>query len=174
LDFVPLLESRWTEVRDEMLRVNLGHFTAWPEKNLYDYDSGWPLYGLYGQGRKVERNCALCPCTTALVEQVPGVITAGFSRLEPRTHIPPHHGHSDRVQRCHLPLKVPRCGQCALRVGEDILTWTPGRCLVFDDSIEHEAWNDTEEERIVLMIELRQEFSSRSVPATAEEPFHLA
>lgn len=83
---------------------------------------------------------------------MPGLTTAGFSRLAPGTHIQPHVGYTSAVLRCHLGLVVPDEG-CALRVGEDTRTWAEGRCVVFDDTVEHEAWNRSGSDRIVLLVD---------------------
>src|SRR5215470_11228679 len=77
-----------------------------------------------------------------LVRGIPGMTMAGFSRLAPGAHITPHRGYegySGFVLRCHLGLVVPE--GCALKVGDETRGWQEGRCLVFDDSYEHEAWN---------------------------------
>jgi len=75
-----------------------------------------------------------------------------FSLLAPRTKIPAHTGVANTRLVCHLPLIVPK--GCAFRVGESVREWRPGEAFVFDDTIEHEAWNDSEELRIVLIVDL--------------------
>jgi aspartate beta-hydroxylase len=82
--------------------------------------------------------------------------TAGLiyvSRLRAHTHIDAHRGPTNLRVRCHLGLDVPE-GDCAIRVGADTRRWTEGRCLVFDDYFEHEAWNHTDEDRLVLIVDL--------------------
>src|SRR5262249_34462521 len=127
---------------------------VFPERQLYE--SGWDVYGLYAFGRKLERNCRRCPETTRLVEAIPNLATAGFSRLEPGTHIKPHVGYPDTVLPSPPGLIVPQ-GGCALRVGPETRTWQEGRCLVFDDTTEHEAWNRSDAVRIVLIIDFAKE-----------------
>ena len=100
------------------------------EKNLYN--QGWKVFGLYAFGNKLEENCQLCPQTTQLVEKIPGLTTAGFSRLASGTKITPHVGYSDKVLRCHLGLIVPLA--CALRVGSKTKSWQRGKCFIFDDT----------------------------------------
>jgi aspartyl/asparaginyl beta-hydroxylase (cupin superfamily) len=75
-----------------------------------------------------------------------------FSILEPHTHIPPHHGMLNTRLICHLPLIVP--DGCRLRVGNDVRLVEAGKMLIFDDSIEHEAWNDSDDSRIILLFEI--------------------
>jgi aspartyl/asparaginyl beta-hydroxylase (cupin superfamily) len=75
-----------------------------------------------------------------------------FSRLRPHTHIPPHWGMLNTRLICHIPLIVPL--GCRLRVGNEVRNVEAGKAMIFDDSIEHEAWNDSDETRIVLLFEI--------------------
>ena len=75
-----------------------------------------------------------------------------FSRLGPGAHIPPHHGMLNARLICHLPLIVPE--GCGFRVGGETRKWEVGKLLVFDDSVEHEAWNDSDEDRIILIFDV--------------------
>lgn len=81
------------------------------------------------------------------------IIAAEFSQLSGGTHILPHHGFSKMILRCHLPLIVPDGEQCGIRVGNEIRHWKTGEFLIFDDSFEHEAWNNSTESRLVLMLD---------------------
>jgi ornithine lipid ester-linked acyl 2-hydroxylase len=157
--FTRNLEESFEAIRSELLALTRDKFMVFPERQLYE--SGWDVFPFYAFGRKLERNCQLCPETTRAVETIPGLTTASFSRLEPGTHIKPHVGYQDTVLRCHLALIVPE--NCALRVGPETRAWEPGKCLVFDDTTEHEAWNRSEEVRIVLIIDFTK-------PGVAYEP----
>ena len=75
------------------------------------------------------------------------------SRMRPMTHITPHRGPTNLRLRCHLAIKVPP-GDCAIRVGEETRRWQEGGCLVFDDFLVHKAWNRTDEESVVLIVDL--------------------
>lgn len=153
--FTRLLEQHWREVLSEYEAVATNpQMHAWPEKQYYD--GQWDTFGLYAFGARRHRNCELCPATTRLVEQIPGMQMAGFSRLAPQTHIKPHRGYDGWAQyvlRCHLALKVN--DQCGLRVGPETRTWEAGKTLVFCDATEHEAWNRGDHERVVLLIDFR-------------------
>ena len=85
------------------------------------------------------------------LEQIPNLTTAGFSALAPGTCIAPHTGYPDGVLRCHLGLVIPP--DCALRVGDDVQAWENGKCLIFDDTAEHEAWNRSDRTRVVLLLD---------------------
>jgi beta-hydroxylase len=169
--FTQALEANWQSVRGELDRLSKDNFMAWPDRFLYGqpdrqrYGSGWDVFGLYAFGQKIKRNCALCPQTSRLVEEIPGLTTAGFSWLEPGTHIKPHVGYASNVLRCHLGLIVP--GDCALRVGPETRTWQEGRCMVFDDTTEHEAWNRSDRSRVVLIIDFTRPGAAFAPPPQA-------
>lgn len=109
------------------------------------------LFCVYG--RPVEENVSLCPRTWQLLREIPGMKTALFSILEPGMYIRPHNGPFKGVLRYHLGLRVPKAGRCEIRVGEEIRSWREGESLVFDDTLEHEAWNETDALRAVLFVD---------------------
>lgn len=150
--FIPSLEANWSIIKEELTQLQAGDFTPWPEKYLYE--KGWNVFGLYAFGNPIVENCRLCPQTTALVEGIRGMVTAGFSALAPGTHIIPHTGYTDSVLRCHLGLIVPP--ECALRVGSEIKAWEAGKCTIFDDTLEHEAWNRSQFPRVVLLLDFEK------------------
>ena len=98
-------------------------------------DDRWKTYFLYGMGYKAEQNCARCPETTRLVEQVPGMKTAFFSILSPGKHIPPQRGLYKGFLRYHLGLIVPEPKEaCWIRVDDRVAHWEEGKSLMFDDT----------------------------------------
>lgn len=156
--FVEVLERNWRVIRDEMTALGDRDYIPWPERSIYG-ESGWRTFGLYAFGQRQRRGCMLCPQTDQLVRRIPGMTMAGFSRLAPGTHITPHTGYagySGYVLRCHLGLEIPE--GCAIRVGDETREWQSGKCLVFDDSVEHEAWNRGSRVRTVLLIDFRNPF----------------
>jgi beta-hydroxylase len=153
--FATEFEKNWQIIRDEMIALRTTGFIAWPEKSLYG-ETGWSTFGLYAFGQKQAANCALCPRTTALVEAVPGLAMAGFSRLDPGAHIKPHVGYDEYsryVLRLHLGLETN--SDCALRVDNETRVWQEGRALVFCDAVEHEAWNRGTTTRTVLLLDFK-------------------
>ena len=103
-------------------------------------------------------NAARCPKTMDALGKVPlsniGSRTPSvlFSMLRPGAHIPPHHGMLNSRLICHLPLIVPE--GCWLRVGNETRTVEAGKMMIFDDSIEHEAKNESGEVRIILLFDI--------------------
>jgi beta-hydroxylase len=164
-----VLESNWHTIRRELETLPGSEFTPWKETNLYS--TGWDVFGFFAFGSRIEDHCKLCPETAAIIEKIPGVVTAGFSSLQPSTHIKPHFGYTynytesglterqalnDGVLRCHLALIVPTAITslgCCIRVGDSLSNWEEGKCIVFDDTMEHEAWNRTEGTRVVLIVD---------------------
>ncbi|KAM3108038.1 aspartyl/asparaginyl beta-hydroxylase domain-containing protein [Phormidesmis sp. 146-33] len=152
-DFVYQLEANWRTIKTELTQLDPKDFIPYPEKYLLQKKTGWDIFGLYFLGVKIDINCELCPKTAQLIEAVPGMMTAGFSRLAAGAHIVPHSGKPSNVLRCHLGLSVPE--KCALRVASDIQQWQNGQCLVFDDTSEHEAWNLSDRPRDILLLDFK-------------------
>jgi beta-hydroxylase len=157
------LEDNWTVMRDELDDI-LQHREALPsfhdiaeDASTISQDDDWKTFFLYGYGEKAEENCARCPRTTELIEQVPGMTTAFFSILSPGKHIPPHRGPYKGVLRYHLGLKVPEpAEQCRIRVDDEVVHWEEGDSMVFDDTYNHEVWNETDGERAILFLDVKR------------------
>ena len=142
----------WQAIRAELNGIDHHAFVEWPERDIYT--GAWSVFPFYRFGEKVESTCGACPRTTALIEAIPGMVTAGFSRLKPATHIQPHSGYTDQVLRFHLGLTGG--ADCGLRVGQETRGWHPGSAFVFDDTREHEAWNRGTEDRVVLLLDFKR------------------
>jgi ornithine lipid ester-linked acyl 2-hydroxylase len=118
-------------------------------------DDRWKTLFLYGYGFEAKLGVEMCPRTAALMREIPGMTTAMFSILSPRKHILAHRGPYKGVLRYHLGLIVPREARaCRIRVGDDIRHWEAGQSMVFDDTFDHEVWNDTDETRVVLFVDV--------------------
>jgi hypothetical protein len=152
---VGYLESNYDEIRDEILALAATRFHR--ETERIGRTGDWDVAFLYERGRRRDEVCAACPVTAHGIEAYPTVRTlAGLiyvSRMRAATHISAHRGPTNLRVRCHLGIKVPE-GDCAIRVGEETRHWQEGKCLVFDDYFVHEAWNHTDEDRIVLIVDL--------------------
>jgi ornithine lipid ester-linked acyl 2-hydroxylase len=159
--WVAHVEANWTVIREELERVLDDHAAL---ANFQDIskdqieitdDDRWKTFFLYGYGFKAKLGVEMCPRTAALMEQIPGMKTAMFSILSPRKHILDHRGPYKGVLRYHLGLIVPRDAEaCRIRVGEDIRHWEEGKSLIFDDTFNHEVWNETDETRVVLFVDV--------------------
>ena len=118
----------------------------------------WSVYSLWHDGAPNAEHIAQCPKTAAVLSKLPlcdipnYAPGAFFSVLKPHTTLPPHTGTTNTRSIVHLPLVVPE--GCRFRVGADTRPWQKGRAWVFDDTIEHEAWNDSHEIRIILIFDI--------------------
>jgi len=133
------------------------HRPVFDTKGLLN-NADWGAFYLIQDGAEVAANAARCPRTLAALREVPLCRIEGrtpsvlFSLLRPGARIPPHHGFTNTRLICHLPLIVPP--NCGLRVGNETRPWSEGELVVFDDSIEHEAWNSSTELRVVLLFDV--------------------
>ena len=164
------LEAATATIRDELLgalREESGGFNPyisrpdgaplnqWAELNR---SMDWSAFFLWKDGEKVEKHCNRCPKTSVLMETLPliDIPTLGptvlFSALEPHAHIPAHTGSTNVRLIVHLPLIVPP--GCRFRVGNETREWQEGKAWVFDDTIDHEAWNDSDQKRVIMMIDV--------------------
>jgi aspartate beta-hydroxylase len=172
-DYFPwldILETATDSIRDELLGVlsadqeGIRPYVAfaqglplkqWQELN---HSRRWGAYFLWNQGQREEPHLARCPRTAAALAATPQVDipgrgpTAFFSILEARTKIPPHTGVTNTRLTVHLPLIVPP--GCRFRVGGETREWRAGSAWVFDDSIDHEAWNDSDVARAILIFDV--------------------
>ena len=166
--WIPELESHSAEIRTELLQLLEKQDVLQPYVNIDSEDSrqwqnlnhskAWGSYHLYRGGEPLPDNCADCPKTARILSKLPLIKIAGhaseafFSILQPGTHIPPHNGLGNYKLAVHLPLVIPE--GCAIRVGYETRTWTEGKCMIFDDSFQHEAWNKSQQIRAVLIFEI--------------------
>jgi len=126
----------------------------------------WNASFLWKDGARIEEHCRRCPGTAALLGEMPMADmpgyapTAFFSVLQPHAEIPPHTGVTNARLIVHLPLIVPR--GCRFRVGNTTKGWRPGEAWIFDDTIEHAAYNDSDEIRIILIFDIWNPFLTQA------------
>ncbi|CAN7574591.1 aspartyl/asparaginyl beta-hydroxylase domain-containing protein [Trinickia sp. LjRoot230] len=153
--FVKNLEDNYPSILSELQNLEKTYFMDWPEKEIYN--GKWTVFGFYKFGQRIAEHCDLCPSTARILENIPGMLTAGFSSLAAGTYLRPHVGYTNQVLRCHLGLVVPE--NCGIRVGDESRNWKVGEAFVFDDTIEHEAWNRSESTRVVLLLDFKKNLS---------------
>lgn len=161
--FLAPIEADWTKIRAELdgllkdrARLPAFHQIS-PDQQYISKGDHWKVFILFGFGVPSERNCARCPETARLLRSVPGLQSAWFSILAPRYHIPRHRGVTKSVLRAHLGLIIPaQRERCTMQVDDCTVGWEPGKCLVFDDFYPHEVWNETDEERVVLIFDFER------------------
>lgn len=138
----------------------------------------WKVFTFQFFGIRHPSNCRLCPETYKALKQIPGLVSADFSYLPANTQIKPHVGFTKMVLRAHLGLIIPE--HCGIRVGDQVKSWEPGKVLSFDDSFEHEAWNNSDQDRFILMLDIanpKWNYSADEINRykieTLREPFML-
>ena len=157
-----LLRDNWEVIRDEALAVMadrenvppLGKVS--PDHRGIAPTSAWKSFFFGGYGYKAAANRARCPRTAALLDRVPNVVVAFYSIFEPGAYVPRHKGVTSGLINAHLPLIVPppEAGRCEIRIDDKYYRWTAGEYLIFDETYEHEVWNDTPEPRVVLLLQV--------------------
>jgi aspartyl/asparaginyl beta-hydroxylase (cupin superfamily) len=124
------------------------------QMNLSKAD-GWKTYFFSLLGHRIEESYERCPETGKLLDSIPGVTLAFFSVLSPGMHIKRHRGAYKGVVRCHLGLIVPEPRTAVrMQVGDEMIYWEEGKCVIFDDTHKHEVWNDTNDIRVVLLFDV--------------------
>lgn len=167
--WAPTVEAATAAIRDEILAElgrEGGRFSPYmvsdPSRPRSSYhglidNPEWSTLELWEKGEAVPGVTERFPVTMAAMEatdlphitvRAPNIL---FSKLSPGARIPPHHGVINTRLVCHLPLIVP--SGCGFRVGGEVRQWEEGKLLIFDDSIEHEAWNDGGSDRIILIFD---------------------
>lgn len=156
------IDERYEEIRDELLAI-LPDQACLPR--YHDLDerqqgisastpSDWKVFMLYVMGEKPDENRSRCPVTSAVLDEVPDLFQAFFSILEPGKHVPAHCGPYRGYIRYHLGLQVPRKKPPSIRVRDTTYTWKEGESVLFDDSWDHEVRNDSDETRVVLIVDV--------------------
>jgi aspartyl/asparaginyl beta-hydroxylase (cupin superfamily) len=122
-------------------------------------NADWSTYFLWENGGPVDDHIAYCPKTfqttmdtVPLCHIGPRAPSVMLSLLRPGAHIPPHTGMLNCRYVCHLPLVIPE--NCGFRVGETTIEWTEGTMIAFDDTVQHEAWNRSDKNRLVLIFDI--------------------
>jgi len=158
--FIAPLEVGWRDINAELDGVlkdrdSIPYFDKIsPDQTRISHSQKWKAYFLWGMGEELTGSTARCPKTAALLRQVPNLRSAWFSILGPNYHIKPHRGITKGVLRAHLGLVIPQhWHECRMKVDEEMVHWREGKCFVFDDSRTHQVWNNTDEERVILLFD---------------------
>ncbi|XP_031141134.2 aspartyl/asparaginyl beta-hydroxylase isoform X2 [Sander lucioperca] len=158
-DLVKTLERNWKTIRDEALTVmdqNTGLFI--PEEENLREKGEWGQYTLWQQGKKAGTACQGVPKTCSLLERYSEATGCKrgqikFSVMHPGTHVWPHTGPTNCRLRMHLGLVIPKQG-CRIRCTDQTREWEEGKVLIFDDSFEHEVWQDADRYRLIFIVDV--------------------
>ncbi|XP_026868924.2 aspartyl/asparaginyl beta-hydroxylase isoform X3 [Electrophorus electricus] len=158
-DLVRMLEQNWKIIRDEALLVlDAGSGQFLPEDENLRETGDWGQFTLWQQGRKVPSSCQSVPKTCAFMERYPETTTCKrgqikFSVMQPGTHVWPHTGPTNCRLRMHLGLVIPPRG-CQIRCTNQTRNWEEGKVLIFDDSFEHEVWQEADSYRLIFIVDV--------------------
>ncbi|KAM9574419.1 aspartyl/asparaginyl beta-hydroxylase isoform 9-T9 [Guaruba guarouba] len=159
VELVKSLEKNWKLIRDEGLAVmDKKRSLFLPEDENLREKGDWSQFTLWQQGRKNENACKSVPKTCALLERFPEATGCRrgqikYSIMHPGTHVWPHTGPTNCRLRMHLGLVIPKEG-CRIRCAQENRSWEEGKVIIFDDSFEHEVWQDAEDYRLIFIVDV--------------------
>lgn len=149
--------DKWAAVIHQELRKYLEehHLEVYFNTKMSDDVKKWKTVSLKWWGLEFYRNQKYFPETTKFINSIPGLVSASFNLLEPQSSILPHCGDTNGIYRCHLGLDIPSgLPECGFRVVDEKREWKKGEWLIFIDAKEHEAWNFTNKNRFILLIDI--------------------
>lgn len=166
LAWTSILEENWETIAEEIDTYIESHqleLKPYFNESLVSKKKSWKIFAFKMWGWSIQKNRAACPKTTKILKQIPHLTSASVSIMEPGVTIKPHRGDTNAIMRSHLGLQVPySLPDCGFRVGYKDVSWENGKVLVFNDAARHTAWNNTDQRRVVLIIDvIRPEFVKR-------------
>lgn len=166
-DWVKTLESNYLIIKEELLNFiakENNQIKPYFNKNLVTKKSMWRTSAFLFWKWNFKNNQNKCPKTMNILSQIPNLISAYLSILEPGSEINPHRGDTNGIMRGHLPLVVPKeIESLGFRVNDEVKIWEEGKLLLFNDAAYHSAWNLGKSDRIVVIVDVvRPEFVSQT------------
>jgi beta-hydroxylase len=157
------IEPHLPAIREELARVLRSEKAIPPfrdfapgHERIVEADD-WRSFFFWGYGYPVNENLARCPATAAAISRVPGLVSAIYSVVKPGAHIKRHQGVSKAIMTAHIALIVPREREkCRMEVDRTQVVWKQDEAVVIDDTYPHEVWNESDETRVVLLIQFRR------------------
>lgn len=153
------IEQSWQDIHKEVLALvknNESELKPYFAKEMVNAPKKWKALSFYFWGLKMSKNAIYsCPKTISVLNQIPDLISASVSIMEPHAEIKPHYGDTDAIFRCHLGLEIPgELPECGFRVGYEDRSWQEGKLLIFNDAAYHKAWNYTNKRRVILLFDI--------------------
>lgn len=163
-NWTEILESNWLKIKDELEAhlVSNPNFYKGKRKQTINYHGSWKTMPLKTWGVEFHRNIENFPNTSEVLNQIPGLVSASFNLLEKGTDINSHFGETNASLRVHLGLMIPNdSNDVAIKVNNNTRAWKDGEILIFCDGYEHKAWNHSDQDRYILLLDIiRSEFES--------------
>lgn len=155
------LQQNFDQIKNEFLKVynNSQLNQEATDKISIAKQNGWNQAELLIYGLKKEKNIKLFPETYKLIKDINNISTCYFSILNPNTQIHPHIGDTDAYYRFHLGIIIPKgLPECGIQVGSEKSEWKENKFVIFNDVYTHTAWNNTDQIRVVLIIDIMRDF----------------
>jgi len=165
LNWVADLEKHFSEIKSEMLHLLASEgMQSYFNSSAVQKKNSWKTISFLWWGIEFKKNQLKCPKTISALKKIPGLVSASFSKLDAHGEILPHHGDTNAMYRCHLPMVVPdELPHCGFEVNGEQRSWKEGKLLLFCDAHLHRAWNHTDQERIIMILDvIREEHLSSS------------
>ncbi|SRR6266487_2804477 len=165
--WVEKIEENWRVIRDEaesLLQRHPDRLEPYFNRSLSFPPEQWKTLGFYFWSHKFEDNCNECPQTVRILESIPNMVGGSLSVLGPKSTINPHYGDTNAIVRVHMGLSVPApLPDSGLKVGDEVREWKEGKTLLFCDTYYHSAWNKSDQQRLVLIVDvMRPEFADQT------------
>lgn len=156
--WVKQLEENWQEIRNELQEVlhkETQLLEPYMNTKMTSKANKWKTAGLMFWTIRSKSQCEKFPKTWEIIKDIPNLSAASFNLLGPNTTIKPHYGNTNAIIRCHLGLSIPaEVPSCGFRVGDESQSWSDGKLLMFCDAHTHTAWNNTNKDRYVMVIDV--------------------
>jgi aspartyl/asparaginyl beta-hydroxylase (cupin superfamily) len=164
--WVKLLEGNFAVIKNEIqdyIKKNEEEIKPYFNNSLVTKEKSWKTFAFFFWSWKVNKNIKQCPQTNKILNQIPHIISASVSIMEPGVQIKPHRGDTNAIVRSHLaivaPVGLPDCG---FAVNEKERSWKEGEVFIFNDAAKHTAWNHSDKRRYVLLIDvIRSEYINK-------------
>lgn len=164
-----IIQNRWKDIQKEAIQLylnknkllNMKDIGVMNNFNSIDQEKGkWKVFVIKWYDKILDNSKFLCPITSSIINQCPDIHAAMFSILEPGKYIPPHKGPFTACLRYHIGLKIPKdYKNCYININNEKFYWKEGEALIFDDTYMHSVYNNTNEPRIILFIDIERPLS---------------
>ena len=158
-DFLKPIQENFSIIKSELIELISEEkddqwLKTFPSYVKSEKNKAWKVFSFIFFNMKFPNHAKLCPKTAEIIYSIPQILSCDYSYLKPKTHVLPHKGYSKMVLRGHLPLIVPNEELCGIKIENETRHWKEGELLIFDDSFTHEAWNNADSHRVVLMFDI--------------------
>ncbi|HKC67116.1 MAG TPA: aspartyl/asparaginyl beta-hydroxylase domain-containing protein [Bacteroidia bacterium] len=163
-DWAKELVANTDKILDELkLYIASNNLQSYFNTSMVSKKNSWKTVSLRTWDVQLFKNQQHFPFTTSLINKYPQIVSASFNLLEPKSKIVPHCGDTNAIYRCHLGLEIPSgLPDCGFKVKTEVRAWEKGKWLIFMDAYNHEAWNNTNKERYIFLIDVvRDEFLTK-------------